>query len=549
MNYGPTVAYFSMEIAFASGMPNYAGGLGVLAADMLMSASDMKINMAGITLLYHQDDNEYGFKYERYLTRRPETVEVEIEDRKVRIAIWQKEIMGRSGHVVPIFLLSSNLPENKKWDRDLTKHLYAMDRYTRLGQEIILGIGGVRALDKLGYKNVAVYHLNEGHAAFTAIELLRKNNYDENKVRSLVTFTTHTPVAAGHDYFDYNLAGNTLREMMPWNIRDLAGRNSLGMTELAMNLSKSVNSVSERHKKVCQGMFPGREIKNVTNGIYAPRWAGKHMHELYNIYLSGWDENPAIMNEATSRLPSKEFCDSRQKEKKDFVHWVNFNKLFFPVSNVNVDDYIREDSIIIGFARRFVPYKRPDLIFRDLERLARLGEIKPIQLVFANRCHSNDSYCNDLRNKMNEYGDVLRGKVKIVLIPDYDLRIARHLVSAVDIWLNTPVAPLEASGTSGMKAALNGALNLSTRDGWWIEGLEHEPKSGWCFGGTGNFQSDEERDRAEACELMDRLEEAVNCFYNKPDEWTERSKHAIAMLGFFNTHRVVEQYAKEIWQS
>lgn len=537
-----------MEIAFASGMPNYAGGLGVLAADAIMSASDMGVNMVGITLLYHQNDNEYGFRYERYLTRRDETIEVEIEGRKVKIGIWQKEIMGRGAHIVPIFLLSSNLPENAKWDRDLTKHLYALDRYTRLGQEIILGIGGIRALEVLGYKDIRTYHLNEGHAAFAALELLRRNNYDENKVRSMITFTTHTPISAGHDYFDYGLAGNTLREMMPWNIRDLAGGGSLGMTELSMNLSKSTNSVSERHRKVCESMFPGRKINNVTNGIYAPRWAGEHMAELFNIYLSGWDDDPRVFTEAPRRLPSRELHEARLEEKKDFTHWVNFNKVFFAVTNVKGEDFLKEDVLTIGFARRFVPYKRPDLIFRDMERLARVGNGQ-LQLVFANRCHSDDFYCNDLRSKLNDHADKLRGRVKIVLIPDYDLRIAKRIVAGCDIWLNTPTPPLEASGTSGMKAALNGALNLSTRDGWWIEGLEKEPKAGWGFGGKTDLSNQDEMDNADSQELMNSLEEAMKCYYQNPDEWTERTKHAIALLGFFNTHRVIEQYAKEIWQN
>lgn len=547
MNYGPCVGYFSMEIAFASGMPNYAGGLGVLAADMLMSASDMGLNIVGISLLYHQNDNEYGFRYERYLTRRPETFEVEVEDRKVKIAIWQKDIIGRSGYVVPIFFLSSNLPENQKWDRDLTKYLYAVDRYTRLGQEIILGQGGVRALEVLGYKNVSCYHLNEGHAAFATLELLRRNNYDEAKVKSLVTFTTHTPIAAGHDYFDYGLAGNTLRNLLPLDIRKLAGDGSLGMTELAMNLSRSTNSVSEKHQRVCQDMFPGKAIKNVTNGIYSPRWTGEHFIELFNANMVGWDENPIVFSEAPRRLPTNGLRAAKLEEKKNLTDWVNFNKAFFAVANVSRADYLKEAALIVGFARRFVPYKRPDLIFRDLDRLARLGD-RPIQFIFANRCHRDDAYCNDLRWKMKEYADKLRGRVKIVLIPDYDLRIAKRLVAGCDIWLNTPVAPLEASGTSGMKAALNGALNLSTRDGWWVEGLKREPKSGWGFGGTGTFQNQPDQDDVDAKELMTVLEEAVKCYYDKPDEWTERSKHAIALAGYFNTHRVVEQYAKEIWE-
>lgn len=547
MKHGPCVAYFSMEVAFATHMPNYAGGLGILAADTIMSCADMGVNVVGISLLYHEHDNlEYGFRGERYLTRRTETVEVEIEGRKIKIAIWQKEIIGRGGAVVPIFFLSSHMPENEKWDRDLTKHLYATDRYTRLGQEIILGVGGVRALEVLGYDKVHTYHLNEGHAAFATFELLRRHNYDEKKVRSLVTFTTHTPIPAGHDYFDYGLAGNSLREMMPLNVRDLAGKDSLGMTQLAMNLSKSTNSVSKRHQKVCEEMFPGKKIENVTNGIYAPRWTGEIMTELFNTHLPGWDENPDVFGEAVKRLPSRELHDTKLMEKNELTNWINFNKTFFSVTNVSRDDFLKNDTLTIGFARRFVPYKRPDLIFKDLNRLGNLHK-KTVQIVFANRCHPDDFYCNDLRAKLNEYGEKLRGKVKIVLIPDYDLKIAKKLVAGCDIWLNTPVAPLEASGTSGMKAALNGALNVSTRDGWWIEGLEKQPLSGWGFGGRESFPNEQARDEAEAKELMEALEEAANCYYKTPDKWTERMKHAIALAEFFNTSRLVKEYSKNIW--
>src|SRR3989344_6170705 len=490
-------AYFSMEIAFATHMPNYAGGLGVLAADTLMSAADLGMNVVGVSLLYHKNDNlEYGFRGDRYLTRHSETVEVEIEGRKVKIAIWQKEILGRGGAMVPIFFLSSHDPENARWDRDLTKHLYAIDRYTRLGQEIILGIGGVRALEALGYNKVSTYHLNEGHAALATFELLRRNQYDEARVRSLVTFTTHTPIAAGHDYLDYGLAGNVLREMMPLNVRELAGSDSLGMTQLALRLSKSTNSVSERHQSVCQDMFPGAKIRNVTNGIYAPRWAGEHMIELFNAHLPGWDENPTVFLESPNRIPPQELRDAKLLEKNELTSWVNFNKSYFSVTNVSPEDFLKNETLTIGFGRRFVPYKRPDLVFRDLERLARLRG-KKMQFIFANRGQPDDYYCNDLRSKLNEYADKLRGKIKIVLIPDYDLKIAKKLVSGCDIWLNTPVPPMEASGTSGMKAALNGALNISTRDGLWIEGLAREPKSGWGFGGAGSDPNQDVQDSVE----------------------------------------------------
>lgn len=542
----PTVAYFSMEVAHANEMPNYAGGLGVLAADTILSAADVGLEMVGVSLLYHQnDDLEYGFNGARYMTLRPETVEVEIEDRKVKVAIWEKEFIGLGGHVVPTIFLSTHVRENALWDRDITLHLYAPDRYTRFCQEVVLGVGGVRALQRLGYTNVDTYQLNEGHAALSTLELLKRYKYDEARVRSLVTFTTHTPIEAGHDYFDYDLVYRVAGGIMPMNIKQLAGENALGMTQLAMALSKSTNSVSKRHQKVCATMYPGKIIQNVTNGIYAPRWAGDHMRELFDTYVPGWAEHPVQLDDAVRRIPSADLQRSRQKEKEDFVNWVNFNKVFFRVNNVSKEDLLDEDTLTIGFARRAVPYKRPDLVFREFDRLARFGD-KKLQIIFANRCHPDDRYCNELRGRLNDYAERLRERVRIILIPDYDLKIAKKLVSGCDVWLNTPTPPLEASGTSGMKAALNGGLNLSMHDGWWIEGFTRAPMSGWQFGGAVHGNQDEQ-DTEDAKALMDALEDVVACYYTRKDEWTERMKHAISLIGHFNTSRVLEEYARNIW--
>ncbi len=536
-----------MEAAIINPMPNYAGGLGVLAVDTLSSLADSGVNAVGITLVYHQNDAiEYGFNPERYLKRREESVDVEIEGRKVKIVIWQKDITGKRGHVVPLFFLSAHDPLNKRWDRDLTKHLYASDRYTRLGQEVVLGIGGVKALEVLGYKNVSVYHLNEGHSGFAIFELLKRCQYDKEKVRSQVTFTTHTPIAAGHEYFDYELAAKVLGQMLPWNIRELAGEKQLSMTELAMNVSRSTNSVSKRHQKICEEMFKGKIIQNVTNGIYHSRWAGQHMGSLFDTYLPGWHENPELFNQA-EKIPDGELQAAKKAEKRDLVTWINTHKNFFFAKDTTLKDFLDPDKVTVGFARRFVPYKRPDLVFRHLEKLASIGN-KRVQLIFANRCHLHDPYCNDLRMQISDYVNQLRGKVDVVLVPDYDLRIAYKLVAGCDIWLNTPIAPLEASGTSGMKAALNGGLNLSIRDGWWIEGLEHQPLAGWGVGGETNYPSEKERDDGDANEILDKLNEALNCYYERREEWTNHMKHAIKLIAYFNTHRLVKEYQATVWK-
>lgn len=544
----PAIAYFSMEVAHANDMPNYAGGLGVLAADMLMSAADQGLEMVGISLTYHKDDNlDYGFNAERYLTLRPETIQVEIEDRSVTIAIWEKQIIGRSGHIVPIYFLSSHVPTNAPWDRDLTKHLYADDRYTRMGQEVILGIGGVRALKALGYDTVDTYHLNEGHAAFATLELLKKYDGNADTVRSMVTFTTHTPIPAGHDYFEYPLASQVMGSMLPANIREYAGDSSLGMTQLALALSKATNSVSKRHQQVCAEMFPNNRFENVTNGVYLPRWAGEHISELLDLRMPGWDENPVLLTDAPKRLQADELAFAHEREKQSLIQWINFNKAFFPTMNVAGEDFLDPDILTIGFSRRTVPYKRPDLILRNIARLKELGS-KGLQIIFANRCHPNDQYCAYFRQKLASCAHELHGSVRIVLIPDYDLKIAKRLVTGCDVWLNTPIPPLEASGTSGMKAALNGALNLSMRDGWWIEGAELAPKAGWSFGGE-RLSDPAVQDERDSSELLDALSQVVETYYEHPEEWAERMKWAVYLAGQFNTTRVLHDYASRVWTS
>ena len=541
------VAYFVMELALVNNIPNYAGGLGVLAADTLYSCADMGVNAVGVSLIYHVNDySAYAFNPEQYMTLLDKTVTIQIEGRDVKILIWQMDIISKVGHTVPILFLSSNTPENEKWDRDLTKYLYASDQYGRLGQEAILGVGGVKALDELGY-NISNYHLNEGHAALATLELLKKYDYNEDKVRSMCNLTTHTPIPAGHDYFDYEFSHKMQGDIIPWNIQDLASKEKLGMTQLAMNLSKATNSVSLRHQEVCKEMFPGKEILNVTNGIYHSRWVGKSIRKMLNTYIPDWEKNPEKLIDVPTLVPDSAILEAHNAQEDDLIEWVNKHSGFFNWSNLTPADKLESGILTIGFARRFVPYKRPDLIFKKLERLAEIGDGK-IQIIFANRCHPDDHFCNDLRDSIKKHADALRGKIRVVIIPDYDLHIAEKLVVGSDIWLNTPVAPREASGTSGMKASLNGGLNLSVADGWWLEGFKREPLSGWSFGGEeAKCENHAEQDEKDACDLIDALENAVDCYYNHPDEWARRMKHAIALIAYFNTHRLVDEYQKNIW--
>lgn len=540
------VAYFSMEFALASDIPNYAGGLGVLAADMLYSAADLGLKAVGVSLIYHgNDDPKLAFPLAHYFERCPETVEVQIENRRVKVAIWKKEI--KSGrHHVPVYFLSTFLPENERWDRDLTKNLYADNAYTRLCQEALLGIGGVRALETLGYADTRHYHLNEGHCSFLTLELLRQNNYDENKVRALCSFTTHTPIASGHDYFDYDLTNRVIGGALPWDIRQLAGNDRLGMTQLALSLSGKANAVSRRHAEVCREMFPGREFEYVTNGIYHPHWAGRHMRRLLDENLPDWRDQPEILANAPQEISDKELFRARKKEKEDLVEWINSNPEFFPFRDVGDEDYFSEDVLTIGFARRFVPYKRPELIFRQAEALRKIGN-KKLQLVFAGHCGPTDNFCNTIMHTIEDYTQKFRGEIKVALVPDYKLDIAFHLVSGCDVWLNTPIPPQEASGTSGMKAALNGCLNLSVPDGWWIEGIQKYPKAGWAFGSRTIDADEGRRDDEDAEDLIAKLQNVIYCYYERKEEWAERMKYSIALLSYFNTHRVIREYQEKMW--
>lgn len=541
------VAYFSMEFAFDDRFNNFAGGLGVLAADTAHSLADLNIPAACVTLWYHQDDTkEKMLDPSPFMRKREETVDIQIEKRTVKINIWQYDVVGKKGFIVPVFFLSSYTPENTRWDRDLTKFLYASDRYTRLGQEAILGIGGYRALKKMGYGSIDFYHMNEGHIALIGLERLRTNGFNQDIVRSKSTFTTHTPIPAGHDYFDYHLAQDTLGSIIPNNIRDLATHDSLGMTQLAMNLSCRTNSVSKRHQEVTQEMFPGHDIKNVTNGIYHPRWVGDAMREVLNKHIPDWEQNPNSLDQALA-IPNEEIIGAHRQQKKALVDWVNANPTCFDIDNMIHEDYLDEDTLTLGFARRFVPYKRPGLIFKDIDRLRDIG-FKKLQFVFAGKCHPDDMFCNKLRDTIAHYGSELRGQIRVAVVPDYNLDVAKHLITGCDVWLNNPIPPREASGTSGMKAALNGGLNLSILDGWWIEGFAQQPLSGWGVAGSTHESDFDDRDTHDAQELLSKLDEVIHCYHEQKDEWAERMKHAIALISHFNTHRMVHEYNDQIWK-
>ncbi|QQR83088.1 alpha-glucan family phosphorylase [Candidatus Peregrinibacteria bacterium] len=541
------VAYFCMEFALKPSIPNYAGGLGVLATDLIRSCADLNKPVVGVTLMYHlSEEPDRAFLPGPEFKKREETIRLHIEDRHVTVGVWELTITGENGGVVPILFLDTNLPENKRWDRDITKNLYADDAYTRICQEVILGIGGVRMLRRLGYDQIETFHMNEGHAAFLTLELLKENGYNDDAVRKKCVFTTHTPIPAGHDQFEYPLAERVLGNKLPWHIKTLAGDKMLNMTRLALSLSKATNGVAKSHAAVCKRMFPDHEFLAITNGIHQNTWVADNMKQLFDRYLPGWAHNPKVFLDA-EKIPGDALTKAHQENKKKLIDYINSDPEHFPFDNTDLqpDDQFEENVLTIAFARRFAPYKRALLLFRNLEKLRELGFHK-IQLIFAGPYHQSNTYATDTIQKLSHFGKELRGQIRLVVLPDYNIDSAKRLVQGADIWLNTPEPPLEASGTSGMKAALNGTLNLSILDGWWIEGFKEQPRAGWAFGETSATQSSMNRDDVDAEQLYQQLKDVINC-HSQHDHWVERMQSALRLGATFNTHRCIQEYEEKMW--
>lgn len=542
------VAYFSMEVGLDPAMPTYSGGLGVLAGDTLRAMADLRIPAVAVSLLYtcgyfEQELDASGNQAELpvawdpadFVLPLPEKARVEIEGRAVFVRAWRRDIVGGSGYVVPLYLLDVNLGENEPADRALVERLYGGDERYRLAQEIILGIGGVRLLRAMGYTHLERYHMNEGHAALLALELLREGaesgaGLDFEAVRGRCVFTTHTPVPAGHDQFPYELVRGVLGEPVSGEVvAMLAGDERLNMTHLALNLSTFVNGVAKKHGEVSREMFPGYPIDSITNGVYSPAWTCASFRALFDRHIPGWADDPLSLRNAV-RIPSEEIQAAHRTAKARLLDEIRRRS----------GAALESDALTIGFARRATAYKRADLVLSDPERLARIAdEAGPIQLVFAGKAHPRDGGGKDLIRRVFDVARQLEGRVRIVYLADYDSALAGLLTAGVDLWLNTPLRPLEASGTSGMKAAHNGVPSFSVLDGWWIEG-HIEGVTGWSIGprpgeAAGNDAED----------LYEKLRGViVPLFYREPRRWGEVMRNAIAInASFFNTHRMVQQYA------
>jgi starch phosphorylase len=582
VNTGPLIAYFSMEIAVHPAMPTYAGGLGVLAGDTLRSCADAGVPIVAVTLLHRkgyltQSFDQSGWQREAptewevkdHLVEMPQRVAVQIEDRIVSLRSWRYELTGLTGAKVPVYFLDTDITDNPAWDRTLTHSLYGGDAYYRLGQEIVLGIGGVRMLRALGFARIDRFHLNEGHASLLCLELLREAAHQDGRpsitkadidaVRARCIFTTHTPVAAGHDQFPMDLVGKVFsgRKAL-FDTRDLfcaelvkrvvklgdptgelhgifVPQNTLNLTYLALALSHFVNGVANRHAEVARQMFGKDQIDAISNGVHAATWTSEGFRMLFDRYIPGWRSDNFSLRYALS-IPATELWEAHIDAKSQLLAYVREH------TGVTLD----LQALTIGSARRATAYKRPDLLLTDVERLKSIAASSgKIQVIFAGKAHPNDSGGKEAIQRILRMSGSPMAGVRILYLSNYELNLARLLTAGVDVWLNTPLPPLEASGTSGMKAALNGVPSLSVLDGWWLEGCI-EGATGWAIG---NHKFDPSS--TDSASLYEKLENVVvPLFYRDRARFIHVMRQTIALNGsFFNTQRMVQEYVLKAYSS
>jgi len=556
----PRIAYFSMEIALANEIPTYSGGLGILAGDTMRSAADLALPFVAVSLVsragyFRQEIDAAGRQIEhpaqwdpgKWAAPLEAKIVVNIESREVWVGGWIYLLKSHMGGVEPVILLDTDFSENNAEDRQITHYLYGDDETYRLKQEIVLGMGGVRMLYALGFQ-IRQYHMNEGHSALLAVELLRRfayseedirpgeSRYDVPRVREMCNFTTHTPVEAGHDQFPYDLVRRMLGDAIELDeLKALAGADRLNMTQLAFNLSEYVNGVAKRHAEVSRKMFPGYRVHAVTNGVHPYTWTCESFIKLYDAHLPGWCHEPELLVRA-DRIPDAAIWEAHLEAKKHLIETIR----------TRAGAGFHPNVPIIGFARRMTAYKRPDLIFSDLNRLRAITERLPFQIVLAGKAHPRDDAGKHLIEMLHADIQQLREAIPVVYLPDYDMATALAMVSGVDVWLNTPLRPFEASGTSGMKAAFNGVPHLSILDGWWLEGCI-EGVTGWAVGEDGDAPGSND-----AGFLYRKLEQVVlPLYYGYSGEraaWIAVMKGAICKsASFFNSHRMLRRYATEAY--
>ncbi len=542
------VAYFSMEIGIDAAVPTYSGGLGVLAGDMLRAAADLGIDMVGVTLLYRkgyfrQRLDPAGNQIESpdewspdALERMDARVGVAVEGRTVHVAAWRYRIRGADGHTISVFFLDTDLDGNDPAARSLTDSLYGGDPRHRLCQEAILGLGGVAMLRALGYDDVTTFHMNEGHSALLTLGLLREmlGEHDGTAVPEAVraavrrrcVFTTHTPVPAGQDQFPIDL----VRQVLGGETADCLAATgccpsaTLNMTAFALFFSHYVNGVAMRHGEISRGMFPNYPVNSITNGVHAATWTADPFLALFDRHVPEWRRDNLYLRYAVG-IPVDEILQAHAACKQALVAEVERR------SGVKLDPA----ACTLGFARRATGYKRFDLLFRDIDRLRRIADAAgAFQVVFAGKAHPRDDGGKDQIRRVFDAARALGGKPRVVYLEGYDTALARVLCAGVDVWVNTPQRPQEASGTSGMKAAVNGVPSLSVLDGWWVEG---------CVDGVTGWSID-------AASLYDRLERTVVPLVTRdPDGYGRMMRSVIALnASFFNTQRMLAQYVRNAYR-
>jgi len=586
------IAYFSMEVGLETDIPTYSGGLGVLAGDTIRSAAELNVPMAAVTLLhregyFYQRLDEDGVQTEEpvqwvvedFLEPLDQMVTVDLEDRQVKVKAWKYEVGSRFpgtslfkkiakwepvkhseketrvkspvGNHVPVYFLDTDLPDNSDWDRALTNHLYGGDKYYRLCQEIILGIGGVRMLRALGHNQIERFHMNEGHAGFLTLELMKEHcqaagrrailEEDIEAVRSKCVFTTHTPVPAGQDKFPIEDVEKALHDNSCLQIKDLIIRDeTLNMTYLALTLSHYVNGVAKKHGEISSHMYAPYRIDSITNGVHVATWTSQPFRNLFDKYIPGWMGDNFNLRYALS-IPESEIWEAHLQAKRELIHYVNRE------TNKGMDT----DVLTLGFARRAAAYKRADLLLSDVERLKEVySKAGPFQIIYAGKAHPKDKQGQELIQRIFQSIKALNSDVKIAYLENYDIQLGKLMTSGVDVWVNTPMPPMEASGTSGMKAALNGVPSFSILDGWWIEGCI-EGVTGWSIGQSSR-DLEARRDAAQDVnDLFDKLQNTIiPLYYNQPEKFCFIMSHCIALNGsFFNTQRMMQQYVLKAYFS
>ena len=548
---GSKVAYFSMEIGLRSDIPTYSGGLGVLAGDTIRSSADLRIPLVAVSLISRkgyldQEITPEGQQVERpvvwdpsqHMNELKERVSVEIEGRQVYVRAWMYDHFSPTGGLVSILFLDTDLDENSPEDRSITDYLYGGDEGYRLKQEIVLGMGGVRMLKAAGFR-VRKYHMNEGHSSLLTLELLSTNEMDPEKVRDLCVFTTHTPVEAGHDKFPYDMVQRIMGQVVPLEMmKKVGGEDKLNLTRLALNLSKYVNGVANRHRELSMKLFPGHHISAITNGVHSYTWTCRPMRMLFDKYLPGWANEPSLLVRIDS-APDEEIWEAHMAAKKELLD------LVWEKTDLTMD----QDVLTIGFARRITGYKRPDFLFSDVGRLKEVNSRSPIQIIFAGKAHPRDVQGKRIIQQLHDYIKMLKNDIQIAYLKGYDMDMAAKLVAGVDVWLNTPLPPYEASGTSGMKAAHNGVLNFSVLDGWWLEGWI-EGVTGWAIGPPPDEGVPAEvRQKTEVDDLYNKLSYLIGpTFYGRRNEWIELMKNSISKIAYyFNSHRMMQRYVTEAY--